>query len=124
MTESALTPLLSQGISRELQDMLLHSPAPSSEYTAYASHLQMLDNRHRQHRLQVSRNSNLSRTNTGDNGATPSTRNNTPPPELRRFPSPRPIYAQTDECEFYKEETTFLGLIIGKYGIRMDPKKV
>ena len=29
MPESALTPLLFQGISRELQDMLLHNLAPS-----------------------------------------------------------------------------------------------
>ena len=56
MPENALVPLLFQGISRELQDMLLHSPAPSSEYTAYVNHLQTLDNRYRQHQQQVSRN--------------------------------------------------------------------
>jgi hypothetical protein len=58
MPESALTPLLFQGISRELQDMLLHNPAPSNAYTAYANHLQMLDNRYRQHQQQASRNRN------------------------------------------------------------------
>ena len=56
MPESALVPLLFQGISRELQDMLLHNPAPSLEYTAYTNHLQTLDNRYRQHQQQVSRN--------------------------------------------------------------------
>lgn len=55
MPESALTPLLFQGISRELQDMLLHSPAPSREFQAYANHLQMLDNRFRQHQQQIGR---------------------------------------------------------------------
>lgn len=55
MPESALVPLLFQGISRELQDMLLHSPAPSTEYTSYVNHLQALDNRYRQHQQQVSR---------------------------------------------------------------------
>jgi len=49
MSEGALTPLLFQGISRELQDMLLHSPAPSNKYSAYAQHLQMLDICYRQH---------------------------------------------------------------------------
>ena len=56
MPESALTPLLFQGISRELQDMLLHNPPPSQEFSAYASHLQKLDNRYRQHQQQVARN--------------------------------------------------------------------
>jgi hypothetical protein len=55
MPESALVPLLFQGVSRELQDMLLHSPAPSTEYHAYVSHLQTLDNRYRQHQLHVNR---------------------------------------------------------------------
>jgi hypothetical protein len=56
MPEEALSPLLFQGISRELQDMLLHNPTPSRQYREYASHLQMLDNRYRQHQQQVSRN--------------------------------------------------------------------
>jgi len=56
MSESTLTPLLFQGISRELQDMLLHNPPPSQEFSVYASHLQKLDNRYRQHQQQVSRN--------------------------------------------------------------------
>lgn len=55
MPDGALTPLLFQGISRELQDMLLHSPAPSREFQAYANHLQMLDNRYRQHQQQIGR---------------------------------------------------------------------
>ena len=56
MPGSALTPLLFQGISRELQDMLLHNPPPSQEFADYANHLQKLDNRFRQHQQQVSRN--------------------------------------------------------------------
>ncbi|CAJ2512146.1 Uu.00g051610.m01.CDS01 [Anthostomella pinea] len=56
MPEDALTPLLFQGISRELQDMLLHSPTPSRRYRDYANHLQALDNRFRQYQQQVSRN--------------------------------------------------------------------
>ena len=56
MPEDALVPLLFQGISRELQDMLLHSPAPSREFRSYSNHLQTLDNRYRQHQQQVSRN--------------------------------------------------------------------
>ena len=34
------------------------------------------------------------------------------------------LFAQIDKCEFYKEETVFLGLIVGKHGIKMDPRKV
>lgn len=56
MSESTLTPLLFQGISRELQDMLLHNPPPSQEFSVYASYLQKLDNRYHQHQQQVSRN--------------------------------------------------------------------
>jgi hypothetical protein len=70
MPESALTPLLFQGISRELQDMLLHNPAPSNEYTAYANHLQMLDNRYRQHQQQASRNRSLPSARTPSYAAT------------------------------------------------------
>ena len=51
--EAALPPLLSQGVSREIQDMLLHNPAPTREYRAFARHLQTLDNRFRQHQRQV-----------------------------------------------------------------------
>jgi hypothetical protein len=53
--DEALTPLLFQGISRELQDMLLHSPAPTRNFREYANHLQTLDNRFRQHQQQVNR---------------------------------------------------------------------
>lgn len=58
MPDNALTPLLFQGISRELQDMLLHNPSPSRDFHKYAQHLQGLDNRYRQHQQQVSRNRN------------------------------------------------------------------
>jgi hypothetical protein len=47
MPEDALAPLLFQGISRELQDMLLYSPIPFRKYRDYADHLQALDNRFR-----------------------------------------------------------------------------
>jgi hypothetical protein len=53
--EAGLTPLLTQGISRELQDMLLHNPAPSRDFRPYARHLQELDNRFHQHQQQMSR---------------------------------------------------------------------
>ncbi|CAJ2504462.1 Uu.00g118560.m01.CDS01 [Anthostomella pinea] len=49
MPKDALTPLLFQDISRELQDMLLHSSTPSRRYRDYANHLQALDNRFRQY---------------------------------------------------------------------------
>ena len=55
MPEEGLAPLLFQGISRELQDMLLHNPSPSRQFRAYAQHLQSLDNRYRQHQKQVNR---------------------------------------------------------------------
>jgi hypothetical protein len=55
MPESSLTPLLFQNISRELQDMLLHNPAPSRQYLTYVRHLQELDNRFRQHQQQINR---------------------------------------------------------------------
>jgi hypothetical protein len=53
MPDSALTPLLYQGILRELQDMLLHNPAPTCEFRPFARHLQELDNHYRQHQQQV-----------------------------------------------------------------------
>ena len=34
------------------------------------------------------------------------------------------LYAKLSKCEFFKSETKFLGLIVGRDGIRMDPKKV
>jgi hypothetical protein len=34
------------------------------------------------------------------------------------------LYAKLEKCEFFAEETTFLGLIVGANGIRMDPKKI
>lgn len=39
VSEDALSPLLFQNISRELQDMLLHNPTPSREYHQFANHL-------------------------------------------------------------------------------------
>jgi hypothetical protein len=47
MPEDAIALLLFQGISRELQDMLLYSPTPFRKYRDYADHLQALDNRFR-----------------------------------------------------------------------------
>jgi hypothetical protein len=47
MPEDALAPLLFQGISRELQDMLLYSPTLFRKYKDYTDHLQALDNRFR-----------------------------------------------------------------------------
>ena len=34
------------------------------------------------------------------------------------------LYAKIQKCEFFKSETTFLGVIVGRNGIRMDPKKI
>jgi hypothetical protein len=34
------------------------------------------------------------------------------------------LYAKIQKCEFFKNETIFLGVIIGKNGIRMNPKKI
>ena len=34
------------------------------------------------------------------------------------------LYAKIEKCEFFVSETTFLGIIVGKDGIRMDPAKV
>lgn len=56
MSETALTPLLYQGVSRELQDMLLHNPAPSHDFHAFSNHLHVLDNRYRRHQQQALRN--------------------------------------------------------------------
>lgn len=61
--EAALPPLLSQGVSREIQDMLLHNPAPTREYRAFARHLQTLDNRFRQHQRQVNGPKGTTRSN-------------------------------------------------------------
>ncbi len=48
LPEIARAPLLMQNISRELHEMLLHTPAPSKEYRPLVRHLQELDNRRRQ----------------------------------------------------------------------------
>jgi hypothetical protein len=45
LSEDALPTLLEQALSRELQEMLLHSPAPSESYHDLAVHLQSLENR-------------------------------------------------------------------------------
>jgi hypothetical protein len=34
------------------------------------------------------------------------------------------LYAKIQKCEFFKNETIFLGVIIGKNRIRMNPKKI
>jgi predicted aspartyl protease len=34
------------------------------------------------------------------------------------------LYAKIQKCEFFMEETTFLGIIVGKNGLRMDPEKI
>jgi hypothetical protein len=47
MPEDALAPLLFQGISRELQNMLLYSPISFRKYKNYADYLQALNNRFR-----------------------------------------------------------------------------
>jgi hypothetical protein len=39
---------------------------------------------------------------------------------LRRFG----LYANAKKCQFFVTELEFLGYIIGKDGIRMDPKRV
>lgn len=75
MPESALTPLLYQGISRELQDMLLHSAPTSREFRLFSRHLQELDNRFRQHQQQTRR--------AGENNRTPTTRQITATPAAR-----------------------------------------
>ena len=47
LPEIARAPLLMQNISRELHEMLLHTPSPSKEYRPLVRHLQELDNRRR-----------------------------------------------------------------------------
>ena len=39
MPDSALTPLLNQTISRELQEMLLHNPSSSDEFRTFTRYL-------------------------------------------------------------------------------------
>jgi hypothetical protein len=34
------------------------------------------------------------------------------------------LYAKIQKCEFFNNETIFLGVIVGKDGIRMDPQKI
>jgi hypothetical protein len=75
MPEGALTPLLYQGISRELQDMLLHNPPTTREFRPFSRHLQELDNRFRQHQQQTRR--------AGENNRTPATRPTTATPAAR-----------------------------------------
>jgi len=75
MPEGALTPLLYQGISRELQDMLLHNAPASREFRPFSRHLQELDNRFRQHQQQTRR--------AGENNRTPATRSTVATPAAR-----------------------------------------
>ncbi|RAQ98759.1 hypothetical protein DDE82_008931 [Stemphylium lycopersici] len=91
MPESALSPLLFQGISRELQDMLLHNPPPSQEFSAYATHLQKLDNRYRQHQQQITRNRHTPSARTAPGSYASAARHtSSPDPPVRRTNSPRP----------------------------------
>lgn len=87
MPDDALTPLLFQGISRELQDMLLHNPPPSRRFHQYANHLQTLDNRYRQHQQQIQRYRTPTRA-TYANDRRPSPRRGRSPP--RQSPLRRP----------------------------------
>jgi Zinc knuckle len=66
--------MLENAISRELRDMLLHTPTPSRQYYAYAAHLQTLENRLQTH---VSREGWLPPSLSGNRG-------NNPAPNLRR----------------------------------------
>ena len=34
------------------------------------------------------------------------------------------LYAKLSKCEFWKNEVSFLGHIVSKEGIRVDPKKI
>ena len=34
------------------------------------------------------------------------------------------LYLKVSKCKFYKEELEFLGFIVGKDSVRMDPKNV
>jgi hypothetical protein len=96
MAEEGLTPLLFQGISRELQDMLLHNPSPSRQFRAYAQHLQSLDNRYRQHQKQVNRTrlNYAPRTPTPVSYAQAASPRATPEPP-RRSGSPHPTRSQS-----------------------------
>ncbi|KAH0358939.1 hypothetical protein KCU65_g10167, partial [Aureobasidium melanogenum] len=60
--EAGLTPLLLQGISSELQEMLLHNPVPAPrDFRTTVRHLQELDNRYRQHQQQIRRTTTANR---------------------------------------------------------------
>ena len=34
------------------------------------------------------------------------------------------LHLKLEKCKFYQQEVEYLGLIIGKDGVRMDPRKV
>lgn len=78
MPEDALPPLLFQGISEELQDMLLHNPAPSRQYHEFTRHLQSLDNRYRQHQQYKNRQTRTPRTAAPPARAAPRTQTDIP----------------------------------------------
>lgn len=91
MPDEALTPLLYQGISRELQDMLLHSPPPSRKFRQFTNHLQSLDNRFRQHQQQAARTGRISAVPRPASYASAATPRNSPAPDqAQRTASPRP----------------------------------
>ena len=36
----------------------------------------------------------------------------------------RDLRLKPEKCEFHREEVDFLGFVVGRHGIRMDPEKV
>ena len=97
MSETALTPLLYQGVSRELQDMLLHNPPPSHDFHAFSNHLHVLDNRYRRHQQQALRNRTTqpNRNNTSTNTTTPARPSQPTGASSTRTDSPRPAPASS-----------------------------
>ena len=116
MPESALTPLLYQGVSRELQDMLLHNPPTSQEFHAFANHLHVLDNRYRRHQQQSlrSRTTQSSRpanttTTTTTTAALPARPVAAVVSQSTRSDSPRPVSSTTvhyDPMDLSSQRTT------------------
>ena len=36
----------------------------------------------------------------------------------------RNLYLKPKKCEFHRKEVDFLGFVVGRHGVRMDPKKL